>query len=339
VAVFAAEQEEELWKRWRAGDSVRLIARTLQCQPSTVRALLGLSGGVRPQARRRAQDHLTPAEREEVSRGIAAGQSARAIAARLERSPSTVSREIRRNGGRTAYRAEAADRAADERARRPKLTRLATDAALLDLVRLKLEQDWSPEQIARWLRREHPSDPSRWVSHETIYRSLYITARQELGAGATRHLRSRRSLRRPRRPQASHGRGRLRNMTSIHARPAQVLERAEIGHWEGDLVMGKRPSAVATLVERQTRFVRIVPLPDGYKADAVRKALTENLRYRPPALRRSLTWDRGREMAERQQLADDLGMQVYFCTHPRGVLDWDTAHERFWPQVLAARLP
>lgn len=181
------------------------------------------------------------------------------------------------------------------------------------MVRLKLEQDWSPEQIAAWLRKQHPTDRARWISHETIYRSIYVTARQDLGARAARHLRSGRSVRRPRRVRSSQGRGRLRNMTSIYARPVEVLERAQIGHWEGDLLMGKRPSAVATLIERQTRFVRIVPLPNGYKADAVRRAVAEDLRFLPPMLRRSPTWDRGREMAEHQELAADLDLQVCFC--------------------------
>lgn len=268
---------------------------------------------MRPPARRRADAHLSLLEREEGSRGIAAGLSARAIAAGLGRSPSTISREIRPNGGRGACRAATAEVAAAERGRRPKPTRLGSDPVLLAVVRGKLELDWSPEQIAAWLRRQYPAEPGMRVSHETIYRSIYVTSRGELGARAARHLRSGRSVRRPRRVQVSHGRGRLRNMTSIHARPAEVHHRAEIGHWEGDLVKGKRPSAVATLVERQTRFVRIVPLPHGYKADAVRRAIAEDLGLLPPTLRRSLTWDRGREMADHQELAADLALQIYFC--------------------------
>lgn len=310
---FSGVEKDELWRRWRAGDSTRLIARALGCSPSSVQRHLGRTGGVQPPVRRRADAHLSLLEREEVSRGIAAGLSAREIASSVGRSPSTVSREIRRNGGRSTYRAAAAELAAIERGRRPKPTRLASDPALLAVVRAKLELDWSPEQIAVWLRRQYPTEKAMRVSHETIYRSIYVTSRSELGSHAARHLRSGRSVRRPRRVQVSHGRGRLRNMTSIHSRPVEVLQRAEIGHWEGDLVMGKRPSAVATLVERQTRFVRIVPLPNGYKADAVRRAIADDLRFLPPALRRSLTWDRGREMAEHQELAADLGLQVYFC--------------------------
>jgi IS30 family transposase len=208
---------------------------------------------------------LSAADREEISRGNAAGLSARAIASRLGRSASTISREIGRNGGRAAYRACVADVAAWERARRSRPSRLASSPALLALVRARLEEDWSPQQIAVWLRQLHPNDPPRRVSHETIYRSIYVESRRELGPRAAKHLRSGRSVRRPRGKQKSHGRGRLRNMVSIHHRPAVVTERVEVGHWEGDLVMGRRPSAVATLVERSTRFVRVVPLHDGIK--------------------------------------------------------------------------
>jgi IS30 family transposase len=333
---FSAEQEHVLWERWREGDSSRLIARTIGAGPDSVRRFLARSGGVRPAARRRSPRHLSAGDREEISRGIAAGLSARAIASRVGRSPSTVSREIARNGGRTAYRAGAADQAAWERARRPRPSRLASSPALLALVRDRLEEDWSPQQIAVWLRQQHPDDPSRRVSHETIYRSIYVAGRRELGPRAASHLRSGRSVRRPRGKQKSHGRGRLRNMVSIHHRPAVVTERSEIGHWEGDLVMGQRPSAVATLVERYTRYVRIVPLPDGIKADAVRRALLHDLGRLPPALRRSLTWDRGREMAEHQELTAQLGLEVYFCD-PRS--PWQRGSNENTNRLLRQYLP
>jgi IS30 family transposase len=279
-----------------------------------VRKLLAASGGVRPPARRRREVHLSTAEREEISRGIAAGWSARTIAAELGRSASTVSREITRNGGRDEYRAQTADQAAWRRARRPKQTRFGADPVLCGEVLSKLSVDWSPQQIAVWLRHEHPADPSRWVSHETIYRTVFHAAHTELGARPAKHLRSGRSIRHPKiaRPR-SQGQGRLRNMVSIRDRPEAVADRVEIGHWEGDLVMGRRPSAVITLVERVTRYLRVIALPDGYKADAVRRAVTADLAGLPPQLRRSLTWDRGREMAEHEQLAADLGMPVYFC--------------------------
>ena len=311
--MFTDEQENELWVRWKDGESSRLIARSLRTSAATVRSYLAVHGGVRPSARRRSGRHLTITEREEISRGIAAGLSGRAIAAQLGRPASTVSREINRNGGRVGYRAALADSAAWERARRPKLSRLASHAELLALVRGRLELDWSPTQIAQWLKRVYPNGEELRLSHETIYRTIYVSSRVEFGPRAGKHLRSGRSVRNARKAKQSHGRGVLRNMTSIRDRPAVVTERVEVGHWEGDLVMGRRPSAVATLVERATRYVRVVPLHDGYKADAVRDAITRNLRDLPPSLRRSLTWDRGREMAEHQQLATDLDLDVYFC--------------------------
>lgn len=310
---FTNEQEDELWSLWSKGEPSRLIARSLRTSPSMVRAYLAKHGGVQPPARRRSNRHLSFEEREEVTRGIAGGMSSRAIAAIIGRPPSTVSREIARNGGRGAYRAASADAAAWQRAHRPKPSRLASHPELSQLVRERLEADWSPEQIAHWLKQMHPANPALRVSHETIYRTIYLADRQELGPGPAKHLRSARSVRHAKRSKRSHGRGVLRNMASIRDRPAVVMERSEVGHWEGDLVMGKRPSAVATLVERVTRFVRVVPLPDGYKADAVRRAITADLQQLPPTLRKSLTWDRGREMAEHQQLATDLGLDVYFC--------------------------
>lgn len=215
-----------------------------------------------------------------------------------------------RNGGRKAYRAAAADDAAWQRARRPKPTVLASRPELLEQVRTRLERDWSPEQIAASLRRDFPNDPRMWISHETIYRSIYVTGRQELATRMSRHLRTARTMRYPRLVRSSHGRGCLRNMVSIHARPATVTDRLEPGHWEGDLVVGRRPSAVATLVERSTRYVRVVPLPDGIKADAVSAAIAVDLQQIPPELRRSLTWDRGREMARHQELSARIGIDV-----------------------------
>lgn len=311
--VLTSQQEEALWELWAKGEPSRLIARSLRSNPSAVRAHLAKHGGVRPPARRRSGRQLTVEQREEVTRGIAAGLSSRAIAGSLGCAPSTVSRKIARNGGRAAYRATSADRAAWERARRPKASRLELRPELLQIVRERLALDWSPEQIAHWLRRAYPHDPLLRISHETIYRSIYVAGRRELGPGSAKHLRSGRSVRRARVPQRAHGRGVLRNMVSIRDRPACVSERAEVGHWEGDLVMGARPSAVATLVERSTRYVRVAPLPDGYKAAQVRSAIAANLAQLPPTLRKTLTWDRGREMAEHQELAADLGIGVYFC--------------------------
>ncbi len=310
---FTSEQEDELWELWGKGEPSRLIARSLRSNASAVNRHLAKHGGVRPVPRRRGRQQLTLEQREEVTRGLAAGLSSRAIAALIGRAPSTVSREIARNGGRDAYRATVADAAAWDRARRPKMSRLASHPELLQVVRDRLEADWSPEQIAHWLRRKHPQDRDLRISHETIYRSIYLAGRRELGRESAKHLRSGRSVRRARVPKRGHGRGVLRNMTSIRNRPVSVVDRCEVGHWEGDLVMGARPSAVATLVERSTRYVRVVPLPDGYKAAQVRSAIAADLALLPPALRKTLTWDRGREMAEHQELATDLGMGVYFC--------------------------
>lgn len=310
---FTNEQEDAVWQLWRRGEPTRLIARSLRVNTSAVSRYLAKHGGVRPVPRRRSRLHLTVEQREEVTRGIAAGLSSRAIAASIGRAASTVSREIARNGGRDAYRATSADAAAWRRAARPKPTRLASDSELLRIVRDRLDADWPPEQIAHWLRRQHPRDTRMRISHETIYRSIYVAGRRELGRDAARHLRSGRSVRRARVSKRSHGRGVLRNMTSIRARPVSVVNRVEIGHWEGDLVMGARPSAVATLVERSTRYVRVIPLPNGYKAAEVRAAIAAELGQLPPALRQTLTWDRGREMAEHQELAADLGMGVYLC--------------------------
>ncbi|MFK4115049.1 IS30 family transposase [Microbacterium sp. NPDC006705] len=310
---FTSEQEDTVWELWGRGEPTRLIARSLRTNTSAVTRNLAKHGGVPPAARQRSRLQLTIEQREEVTRGIAAGLSSRTIAASIGRAPSTVSREPARNGGRDAYRATSADAAAWRRASRPKPSRLASDAELLRVVRDRLEADWSPEQIAHWLRRQHPTDTRMRISHETIYRSIYVAGRRELGRDAARHLRSGRSVRRARVAKRSHGRGVLRNMNSIRTRPVTVAERVELGHWEGDLVMGARPSAVATLVERSTRYVRVIPLPNEYRATQVRAAIAADLVQLPSALRRTLTWDRGREMAKHQELAADLGMGVFFC--------------------------
>lgn len=251
-------------------------------------------------------------EREAISQGLAAGLSCRQIASGLGRPASTVSREVARNGGRSAYRAVDAEAAALERLRRPKATKFAMNVALAQVVRGRLELDWSPQQITAWLTRTY-ADPEMRVSHETIYRSVYVAARRELGDRAARHLRTGRPMRRPRMARRPDGRGRLKNMTSIHSRPPDVAARTVPGHWEGDLVMGRRPSAVATLVERQTRYLRSVRPPDGLKADAVRARLVAELEQIPRWMRLSLTWDRGREMAEHQELTAASGTPVSFC--------------------------
>lgn len=335
-STLTLEQQDAIWDRWRAGEPARVIARTVRCGPAAVRRHLAVTGGIRPAPRRRALLRLSLAEREEISRGIAAGESARTIAVRTGRSPSSVSREIARNGGRDNYRAAHADVATWGRSRRPKLSKLDCHEGLRELVRLKLTDDWSPEQIAAWLRRSFPDEPHLWISHEAIYRHLYISTRHALPSALTSHLRSRRPVRMSRLARKSgHGRGRLRNMVSIHDRPAHVEDRREVGHWEGDLVMGARPSAVATLVERSTRTVRLVRLP-GIKGPDVRAALVHNLRGLPSELLRTLTWDRGREMSEHERIAATLGISVFFCD-PRS--PWQRGSNENTNRLLRQYLP
>ncbi len=315
---FSVEQQDLLWGMWRGGESLRTIERSLGVSLPRIQRFLRLTGGLRPLPQRRRDVHLAIGEREEVSRGIAAGLSGRVIAGRLGRSPSTVAREIDRNGGRDAYRAVDADAAAYDRARRPKPSKLATDPVLRERVSALLVEDWSPQQIAARLRLAHPDEPGLRVSHETIYRDLYVPSRQVFDATMFHRLRSERPVRRPRGKVSSHGRGRIRNMVSIHDRPVEADDRQVPGHWEGDLVFGARPSAVATLVDRATRFTLVVALPDGYKADTVAAALIEHMGRLPAGLRRSLTWDRGKEMAAHATITAALSMPVFFCDphHP-----------------------
>lgn len=313
VTSLPAAVQDVVWQAWGEGESLRRIADRAGVPSHHVRRYLLRHGGVRPALPRRSPRHLSPGEREEISRGIAAGLSARAIAEGLGRSASTVSREIARNGGRDAYRATVADERARVEARRSRVPRLASDERLRAVVLSRLELDWSPQQIAAWLRREHPHEPGMWVSHETIYRAVYLPASRNLPKSTYQRLRSGRTMRRPRLVKRSHGRGHLRDMVSIHHRPATVTDRLEPGHWEGDLVMGKHPSAVATLVERTTRYPKIVPLPDGIKAKDVSIAVARALFNVPPGMCKSLTWDRGREMADHAFLSALIDAPVYFC--------------------------
>ena len=315
---FSVGQQNLLWVMWRRGDSIREMERTLGETLPRIRRFLRQSGGIPPVPRQRRANHLTLVEREEISRGIAAGLTARSIAGRIGRPSSTVSREIVRNGGRGAYRALAADAAAFERARRPKVSKLAANAELRGVVAAKLDDDWSPQQIAQWLRREHPGDAAMRVSHESIYRDVYMPSRKVFDASMFHRLRSDRSIRRPLGKRFSYGRGQIRNTVSIRERPVEADNREVAGHWEGDLVYGTRPSAVATLVDRATRYAIVVALPDGHKADAVARALIDQMSRLPAHLRRSLTWDRGLEMAHHAAITAALSMPVFFCDphHP-----------------------
>ncbi len=310
---FSVSERCEVWDRWQGGESMRSIARGLGRGQASVRAMIEACGGVRPAGQRRAARHLSVEEREEISRGLSAGGSLRGIVRGLGRPASTVSREVARNGGRGRYRAHRADRAALRRARRPKACKLAANAALRLVVEDKLAVWWSPQQIAGWLRETHPSDPEMWVSHETIYLSLFVQGRGALRHELTACLRTRRAIRRPQTKAKPSGKGQIREPVMISQRPAEVADRAVPGHWEGDLVMGKRQTAIGTLVERHSRYVMLFALPDDHRAESVRNALAATVKRLPEHLWRSVTWDQGKEMAQHTQFTIDTGIQIYFC--------------------------
>jgi transposase, IS30 family len=318
---LSAEEQEELWARWRQGESLRLIARRMGKRGPSIRAFVLQTGGVQQRPPQRVARSLTAPEREEISRGVAADDSCRAIARRLGRAPSTVSRELACTGGRSRYRAQRADAAADRRAMRPKPAKLAVASRLRAVVEAKLRLRWSPEQIAGWLPLAYPDDPTMRISHETIYLSLYVQQRRGLPGELRRCLRTGRAMRHPRGKRLPQGRGQLVNTISIRQRPAEANGRSVPGHWEGDLALGKRPSAVLTLVERTSRSVVLVALPTGWRADQVRPALTTAMKQLPRTLCRSLTWDHGKEMAEHARFTADTGVPVYFCD-PRSPWQW-----------------
>ena len=302
-----------MWERWRQGESLNAIGRLFDRRHATVQQMLARTGGIRPPPRRRSRLALTVAEREEISRGLMAGLSVRSIAASLDRAPSTVSREIDRNGGRRVYRASTADEAAWDRARRPKRCKLARHPALARLVAQKLQLEWSPYQVAGWLKRSSPDDESRQVSHETIYRTLFIQARGALKKELLQHLRRTRGMRRSRHhTMKTPDHGRITNTVSIRERPAEADDRAVPGHWEGDLFFGSHNSQIATLVERQTRYL-ILAKVTGKDTETVVNALIKQAHKLPRELYRSLTWDRGKEMADHQRFSLATDIQVYFC--------------------------
>ena len=310
---LTAEQTAELWERWQDGESLKAIGRALGKAATQIYRQLAPFGGIRPAPRCRSRQALTLGEREEISRGLAAQQSIRAIARAVGRSPSTISREIQRNGGYTQYRATSADEQAWQRAQRPKRCKLACHPQLALVVAKKLAQDWSPEQIAGWLRRQHPEDEAKRVSHETIYRSLFIQARGALKKELQAHLRTRRSIRRPGQvSRKGDGRGQIPDGVSIRERPAAVEDRAVPGHWEGDLVAGANNSYIATLVERHSRYVMLAKVADK-KTRTVVDALIKQARKLPDELYKSLTWDRGMEMADHKRFSLTTNTKVYFC--------------------------
>ena len=310
---FSVIEKSDIWSRWKAGQSLHEIGRAFDKPHTSIRCLLLPRGGIPPAARRRSRLALTLAEREDISRGVASGSSFREIARDLDRAASTVSREVSRHGGLPVYRAHEADEHAWDSALRPKQCLLALHARLRQLVASKLILDWSPEQISGWLKTEYPDDGSMHVSHETIYRSLFIQARGVLKKELMDHLRSKRRMRGS---QHSHvfrdSRGQIADAISIRERPAEVEDRAIPGHWEGDLLSGAKNSYIATLVERHSRFAMLIKVPSK-ETEAVVAALSQHVRKLPVTLRRSLTWDRGLEMAKHKEFTVATDVQVYFC--------------------------
>jgi len=312
--IYYTETDKALmWDRWQKGESLQTIAQLFNRNHSSIAGVLSRTGGIRPPKRIRPEFALTLSEREEISRGIVAGHSIRLIASTLSRSPSTVSREINRNGGRLCYRANEADQAAWDRAQRPKTCKLVQHRALARMVAIKLKRLWSPVQIAGWLKLMHPNDENLQVSHETIYRSLFIQARGALKKELVAHLRRKRVMRRSRHhTQKTADHGRITNAVSISERPASVDDRAVPGHWEGDLISGSNNSHMATLVERHTRYVMLVKLK-GKDTETVINALIKQAHKLPGELYKSLTWDRGKEMADHQRFTLATNIAVYFC--------------------------
>jgi len=310
---FTAAQSAELWERWKKGEGLKAIGRVFGKPSSCIFAHIRPSGGIKPLPRRRSLRVLSLAEREEISRGLVAGRSLRSIAAALARSPSTISREISRNGGAAHYRATAADGQAWKQALRPKPCKLAIHARLRQAVAKKLQLGWSPEQIAGWLKRTFPLSEALHVSHETIYRSLYVQARGVLRKELLQHLRTRRPIRRSRHSSAKKDqRGRIADAVSISERPAAAEDRAVPGHWEGDLLCGSRNSFIVTLVERHSRYVTLAKIANR-DTKSVINALIRQARKLPDELYTSLTWDRGKELADHKRFTLATNIDVYFC--------------------------
>ncbi|NUU04405.1 IS30 family transposase [Herbaspirillum robiniae] len=311
--IYTDSQKALMWDRWRKGDSLQQIAQLFDRNHSSVSNILSITGGIRPPPRKRAVNALSLAEREEISRAMVAGQSIRAIARDLGRSPSTISRELSRNGGSAHYRASDADQAAWDRAHRPKPCKLLEHRHLARLVATKLRQQWSPQQIAGWLKYSYPDNMELHVSHETIYKTLFIQARGALKKELTEHLRRTRVMRRSRHhTQKTDNHGQISDAVSISERPAAVEDRAVPGHWEGDLLFGSANSQIATLVERHTRYVMLVKIARK-DTQTVVDALIKHARKLPQELYKSLTWDRGKELADHKRFTLSTDIQVYFC--------------------------
>lgn len=315
---YTETQKALMWERWRKGDTLHQIAQLFDRHHSSNQGILVRTGGIQPAPRHRSKLALTLAEREEISRAVVAGQSIRSIAARLGRAPSTISREVQRNGGRQYYRATQADALAWDHARRPKTCKLVMNRTLAQVVASKLRLQWSPEQIAGWLKHVYAVNKDYQVSHETIYRSLYIQARGALKRELLEHLRRSRAMRRSRQHTLkTEDRTNIRDAISISERPGTAEDRAIPGHWEGDLLFGNANRQIATLVERQTRFVMLVKIASK-DSEAVVNALIRHAGKLPQELYKSLTWDRGTEMAGHKRFTVATDIKVYFCDpqHP-----------------------
>ena len=312
--IYYTETDKALmWDRWQKGESLHSIARLFDRNHGAIAGILSRTGGIRPPPRRRSRRALTLSEREEISRAVVAGQSVRSIAVSLRRAPSTVSREINRNGGRRRYRASIADQAAWDRAHRPKTCKLVENRTLACIVARKLKLEWSPEQIAGWLKQTYSDDENYQVSHESIYRSLFIQARGALKKELLQHLRRTRAMRRSRHhTQKTADHGRISNAISISERPPSVEDRAVPGHWEGDLIFGTNNSQIATLVERHTRYVVLAKV-NSKNTETVINALIKQAHKLPREVYKSLTWDRGKEMADHQRFTLATDIKVYFC--------------------------
>lgn len=310
---LSAEHKAEIWRRWRIGEGFSDISRAIGKNPGSVFGVLRLHGGFTPPVRQRAIAQLSKVEREEISRGLSARYSMRCIAASIGRAPSTISREIKRNGGVQHYRANLAEENAWDRARRPKPCLLARNPVLRRIVASKLTQDWSPEQVAGWLKRTYPQDETLHVSHETIYKCLFVQSRGVLKRQLQKQLRTKRSFRQSRKYNTrGQVRGQIIDGVSIADRPAEIEDRAVPGHWEGDLIAGSGNTHIATLVERNSRFTMLIKV-DGKDTQTVVNALSRQIKTLPNQLRRSLTWDRGMELADHKRFTMATSTQVYFC--------------------------
>lgn len=333
---YSAEQKSEMWDRWQRGESINSIGRIFDRPSSSIFGQLAPTGGIRPLVRRRSRLALTLSEREEISRGVATEQSLRTIAKQLRRAPSTISREINRNLGYDSYRASLANQAAWDKAHRPKLCKLAYNPTLSRIVAAKLQSNWSPEQISGWLKKEYPEEERNQVSHETIYRSLFIQARGVLKKELQLYLRSQRAIRRSKHATMKQsGLGQIVNMVSIRERPASVEDRAIPGHWEGDLIGGSKNSYIATLVERHSRYVMLAKVKNK-DTESVVSALIKQSKKLPAELYKSLTWDRGKELADHQRFKLHTNVDVYFCD-PRS--PWQRGSNENTNRLLRQYLP